>query len=177
MRQATTWLGSNLAIGERAIPLKRGMVGWILVVLNTLMALTSANFFLRMLKTDVVGWMMMNTCAPSIALFVIGFLLGSPAVMVAASAIMFRYGTLGLFVFSWSGGNLIAQAGHILMTLAVVHVVADVVRHRRWKALGLGLLLGMAILIPLTIVQTMWINANPELVEKLFSSNLMPPSQ
>jgi hypothetical protein len=177
MQHAMTLLRASLATGESALPFKRSLVGWILVVLNTLMALTSANFFLGMLKTDVVGWLMMNTCAPSIALFVIGFLLGSPAVMVAASAIMFRYGTLGLFVFSWSGGNLVAQAGHILMTLAVVHVAVDVVRRRRWKALGLGLLLGMAILIPLTIVQTMWINAHPEMVEKLFSGSLMPPEQ
>ena len=172
--QVMTLLRSSLTTGESALPFKRSLAGWILVVLNTLMALTSANFFLGMLKTDVVSWLMMNTCAPSIALFVIGFLLGSPAVMVAASAIMFRYGTLGLFVFSWSGGNLIAQAGHVLMTLAVIYVVADVIRNRRWRALGWGVLLGIVILIPLTIVQTMWINANPEIVEKLFSGSLMP---
>jgi hypothetical protein len=55
--------------------------------------------------------------------------------------------------------------------------MVDVGRSRRWKTLGWGLALGIAILIPLTIVQTMWINANPGLVEKLFSGNLMPPSQ
>ena len=141
------------------------------------MAINSANFFLGMLKTDVIGWLMMNTCAPSIALFVIGFLLGSPVVMVAASAMMFRYGTLGLFVFGWNGGNLFAQAGHILMTLAVIYVVVDVIRNRRWKTLGLGLLLGIVILFPLETVQTMWIIANPEMAEKLFSGNLMPPGQ
>jgi hypothetical protein len=153
---------------------KRNAAGWVLVVLNTLMALMSANFFLGMLKTGVVGWLMMNTCAPSIALFVIGFLLGSPVVMVAASVIMFRYGTLGLFVFGWSGGNLIAQAGHILMTLAVIYVAADVIRNRRGKTLSLGVLLGIVILFPLETVQTMWIVANPGMAEKLFSGNLMP---
>ena len=156
---------------------KRNVTGWVLVVLNTLMAINSANFFLGMLKTDVVGWLMMNTCAPSIALFVIGFLLGSPVVMVAASAIMFRYGTLGLFVFGWSGGNLFAQASHILMTLAVIYVVVDVIRHRRWKTLGLGLLLGIVILFPLETVQNLWIVAHSEMAEKLFSGNLMLPGQ
>jgi len=63
------------------------------------------------------------------------------------------------------------------MTLAVIYVLADVARSKRWKTLGLGLLLGIAILIPLTIVQTMWINANPETVDKLFSGSLMPPGQ
>jgi hypothetical protein len=156
---------------------KRSVAGWVLVVLNTLMAINSANFFLGMLKTDVSGWLMMNTCAPTIALFVIGFLLGSPVVMVAASAMMFRYGTLGLFVFGWSGGNLFAQAGHILMTLAVIYVVVEVIRNRRWKTLGLGLLLGIVILFPLETVQTMWFIANPEMVEKLFSGNLTLPGQ
>ena len=165
-------LKSSLATAQEST-FKRTTVGWIVVMLNTLMAIASANFFLGMLKTDVTGWLMMNACAPSIALFVIGFLLGSPVVMVAASAMMFRYGTLGLFVFGWSGGNLFAQAGHILMTLAVIYVVVDVIRHRRWKALGLGLLLGMVILFPLETVQTMWFIANPEMVEKLFSGNLM----
>ncbi len=156
---------------------KRNVAGWVLAVLNTLMAINSANFFLGMLKTDIASWLMMNTCAPSIALFVIGFLLGSPVVMVAASAMMFRYGTLGLFVFGWSGGNLFAQAGHILMTLAVIYEFVDVIRHRRWKALGLGLLLGIVILFPLETVQTMWLVAHPEMAAKLFSGNLMPPGQ
>jgi hypothetical protein len=175
--QAVAQVTQGLTAWRDEAGFKRNVAGWVLAFLNVLMAINSANFFLGTLKTGVVGWLMMNTCAPSIALFVIGFLLGSPAVMVAASAIMFHYGTLGLFVFSWSGGNLMAQVGHILMTLAVVHVAVDVVRRRRWKALGLGLLLGMAILIPLTIVQTMWINAHPEMVEKLFSGSLMPPGQ
>jgi hypothetical protein len=120
---------------------------------------------------------MMNTCAPSIALFVVGFLFASPVVMIASATLMFRYGTLGLFVFGWSGGNLFAQAGHILMTLAVIYVVVDVIRHRRWKALGLGLLLGIVILFPLETVQTMWIVAHPEMAEKLFSGNWMLPGQ
>ncbi len=156
---------------------KRNVAGWILVILNTLMAINSANFFLGMLKTNVIGWLMMNTCAPSIALFVIGFLLGSPVVMVAASTMMFRYGTLGLFVFRWDGFNIIAQVGHILMTLAVVYVVVEVIRNRRWKTLGLGLSLGIAILFPLETVQTKWIIANSEMAQKLFSGNLMPPGQ
>src|SRR5512136_35356 len=142
MQHAMTLLRSSLVTGE-AIPFKRNLAGWILVVLNTLMAIMSANFFLGMLKADVAGWLMMNTCAPSIALFVIGFLLGSPVVMMAASAMMFRYGTLGLFVFRWDGFNIIAQAGHILMTLAVFYVMVGVGRSRRWKTLGWGLALGI----------------------------------
>ena len=175
--QAVAQVTQGLTAWRDEVGFKRNVAGWILAVLNTLMALNSANFFLGMLKTDVVGWLRMNTCAPSIALFVIGFVLGSPVVMLAASVMMFRYGTLGLFVFGWSGGNLFAQAGHILMTLAVVYVVVDVIRNRRWKTLGLGLLLGIAILFLLETVQTKWIIANPAMAQKLFSGNLMPPGQ
>jgi len=175
--QAIAQVTQGLTAWQDEAKFKRNVAGWILVILNLLMAINSANFFLGTLKTNVIGWLMMNTCAPSIALFVIGFLLGSPVVMIAASAMMFRYGTLGLFVFRWDGFNIIAQVGHILMTLTVFYVMVDVGRSRRWKTLGWGLALGIAILIPLTIVQTMWTNANPGLVEKLFSGNLMPPGQ
>ena len=175
--QAITQITQGLTAWRDEVGFKRNIAGWVLVVLNTLMAINSANFFLGMLKTNVIGWLMMNTCAPSIALFIVGFLLGSPVVMVAASAMMFRYGTLGLFVFRWDGFNIIAQVGHILMTLAVVYVVVDVIRNRRWKSLSLGLLLGIVILFPLETIQTMWLVGNPETAEKLFSGNLMPLGQ
>jgi len=175
--QAIAHVKQESTIPQNGTRFKRRISGWVLVVLNTLMVINAANFFLGMLRTDVVGWMMMNTCSPSIALFVIGFLLGSPVVMVASAALMFRYGTLGLFVFGWSGGNLIAQISHILMTLAVFYVIVDVVRNQRWKSLGLGVLLGFSILIPLEIVQGTWFNAHPDLMEKLFSGTLLPPGQ
>jgi hypothetical protein len=156
---------------EAKIPFKRNKSGWIIAILNTLMALNSAFVFISFLKTGVDGWLMMNSCAPSIALFVAGFLLESPILMVAGSAMMFRYGTLGLFIFSWSGTNLVAQAGHILMTIAVLYTLVDVIRNRRWKSLGLGLLLGIAILIPYLIAQERWFAARPGALENLFSGN------
>lgn len=156
---------------EAEIPFKRNRIGWIVVILNLLMALNSTYVFLGFLKTGVDGWLMMNSCAPSIALFVIGFLLESPILMAAGSSMMFRYGTLGLFVFSWSGTNLIAQAGHILMTIAVLYTMVDILRNRRWKSLGLGLLLGAAFLIPYMIAQERWFAARPGVLENLFSGS------
>ena len=155
---------------------KRNVVGWALVVLNTLAALNSAYFFLVSLRVGVDGWLMMNTCAPSIALFVIGFLVGSPAVMLAGSVLMFRYGTLGLFVFRWAGFNIVPQIGHLLMTLAVIYTLADIVRFRRWKMLGMGVVLGLAILVLLMVVQNAWFNAHPGMLEQLFSGSLVPES-
>ena len=150
---------------------KRRLTGWIVTILNALFTLNSTFVFLFFLKVGFVGWLMLNSCAPSNILFIAGFLLGSPAVMVAAAVLMFRYGTLGLFVFSWAGTNLIAQAGHIAMTLAVIYIFTYVVHHKQWRSLLCGLLLGIAILIPFMIVQTQWLDARPELVEMLFSGN------
>jgi len=156
---------------------KRSVAGWMLVVLNTMAVLNASFFFLGMLKASFGEWMMMNTCTPSIALFVIGFLLGSPLVMVAGSVMMLYYGTGGLFVFGWDAYNIIPQIGHILMTLAVIYTVVRVVRGKRWRTLGLGMLLGLAVLIPLMIVQTRWFNAHPGVAEMLFSGNWDLPSQ
>ena len=175
--QAMTKLGRWLAVEREEVRFNRDGVGWALAVANTLSALWSTFVFLAFLKTGIVGWLMLNTCAPSIALFVIGFALGNPVVMVTGSVLMFRYGTGGLFVFGWSGYDIPGQIGHILMTLAVIYAVFHVVRGRRWRALGLGVLLGLAILIPLLIVQTRWLNAHPEMVEMLFSGDWVLPGQ
>jgi hypothetical protein len=175
--QAVTKLGRWLTVERDKVGFKRDAVGWVLVVLSALSALNGAFVFLGVLKTGIVGWLMLNTCAPSIALFVIGFALGNPVVMVAGSVLMFRYGTGGLFVFGWSGYDIPGQIGHILMTLSVIYTTVHMVRGRRWRALGLGVLLGLAILIPLMIVQTGWLNAHPEMMEMLFSGNWEMPSQ
>jgi hypothetical protein len=175
--QAITKHKQGLATEQTEAGFKRDVAGWALVVLNTLAALNAAFFFLGMLKASIGDWMMMNTCTPSIAIFVIGFLLGSPLVMVAGSVLMCYYGTGGLFVFGWDGYNVIPQIGHILMTLTVIYTVVRVVRGRRWRTLGLGVLLGLAIFIPLIIVQTRWLSTHPEVAEMLFSGNWEIPSQ
>ena len=175
--QAITQLKREQTTEHKDARFKRDVAGWVLVIFNTLAVLNAAFFFLGMLKASVGEWMMMNTCTPSIALFVAGFLLGSPLVMVAGSVLMLYYGTGGLFVFGWDAYNIIPQIGHILMTLAVIYTVVHVVRGKRWKTLGLGVLLGLAVLIPLMIVQTRWFNAHPGVAEMLFSGNWDLPGQ
>jgi len=175
--QAITRFNQGQTTGRKETGFKRDVAGGVLVVLNTLAVLNAAFFFLGMLKASFGEWMMMNTCTPSIAVFVAGFLLGSPLVMVAGSVMMLYYGTGGLFVFGWDGYSIIPQTGHILMTLAVIYTAVRVVRGRSWKTLGLGVLLGLAVLISLMIVQTSWFNAHPEMAEMLFSGNWEIPGQ
>lgn len=162
--------------GKEPAILNRDKIGWILVVLNLLMSLNSSFFFIGKMQAGIDGWLMMNSCAPSVFLFAAGFLLKSPVIMTAGSTMMFRYGTLGLFFFRWDGFNLIAQAGHIFMTLGVIYTIAYIVREKNWSVLLKGLMLGIAILIPYMIIQGIWFDAHPGLLEKLFSGNLDMPS-
>ncbi len=166
---------SNLLFAAPAAGFKRSLAGWIIVGLNLAMTGMSMNFFLGMMKSGLTGWLMMNTCAPSIFLFVLGFLLGSPAVMIAGAIAMFRYGTLGLFVFSWTGGNLIAQIGHIFMTAGVIYTAVEVLRNHYWPSALRGLVLAAVLLVPFTIVQENWVRAHPDLVQKLFTGTLTFP--
>lgn len=67
--------------------------------------------------------------------------------------------------------------GHILMTLAVLYVLVNVIRNRAWRTLALGLVLGLAILIPFMAVQTWWFQAHPEALQMLFSGDWEFPGQ
>jgi hypothetical protein len=155
--------------GQEAAPFKRGVLGWIVTVLNALAAINASFVFLVQMKAGVLGWLMMNTCTPSIVLYLAGFLIGSPAIMAAGSVLMFRYGTLGLFAFSWDGYNIIAQVGHLLMTTAVILTAVDIVRHRRWRQLWIGLGIGAVLVVVLAIAQNAYFAAHPGLLEALFS--------
>jgi hypothetical protein len=157
-------------------PFRRDAVGWILAALNALSAANSTYAFLALLKVGIVGWLMMNTCAPGIALFVLGYALASPVVLTTAAVLMLRYGTVGLFVFGWEGINLIAQMGHIVMTLAAVYVGYRLIRERRWRALAVGAGIGAALLAGLALAQGAWFSAHPGMLEMLFSGDYGPPA-
>jgi hypothetical protein len=163
---------SNFFAAPAERPYKRTVIAWVLVGLNLVMTAMSLNFFLGMLKSGFEGWLMMNTCAPSIFLFTLGFLLKNRPIMAAGAIAMFRYGFLGMFVFSWTGGNMVGQIAHIFMTLAVIYTVVEVIRSRAWKSSLQGAVLAVVLLVPFTIVQENWVQAHPELIEKLFQGTL-----
>jgi hypothetical protein len=158
-------------------PFTRDVAGWAIVSLNLLSAAWSTFVFLGFLRLSPVEWVMINTCAPSVYLFALAFLLKSPLLMVAASVWMLRFGVGGLFVFSWEGVNLTAQVGHLLMTAGVLYTAWRVIGERRWRALALGAALGLAALIPFTLIQGAWFKARPGLLESLFSGEYGPPGQ
>lgn len=156
---------------------KRTTIGWIIAVLTLFSAANSTFFFLAVMKTGVAGWLMMNSCAPAILIFFIGFLFKSPVVMSAGMGWMLRYGTAGLFAFGWHGPNIVAQVGHLLMTSASAYVAVEIIREKRWRAFVLGLLVGVGTLLPFTAVQNAWFARHPGLLESLFSGNIGPSGQ
>jgi hypothetical protein len=168
---------SRLPFKAAEAPFSRDAVGWVIVGLNLLAAAWSTFVFLGFLRFSPVEWVMINTCAPCVYLFAIAFMLKSPLLMVAASLLMLRYGTGGLFVFSWEGVNLTAQVGHLLMTVGAIYTAWRVINERRWQALAGGIALGLLVLIPFTLLQGAWFKARPGLLESLFSGSYGPPGQ
>ncbi len=150
----------------------RDRTGWVLVALNLLMAANSTLYFTGILGTGVDGWLAMNSCAPSIFIFCLGYLLRQRPLMAVGAGLMFRYGTLGLYVFGWDGMNLIPQTGHILMTLAVVYFV---VRMVRLGGSGEIITAGLTALAMLYAEwQWTWFGRHPEVLQGLMDGTLTP---
>ncbi|KAH3756391.1 hypothetical protein Pelo_11811 [Pelomyxa schiedti] len=164
---------------------KRGWFGRVLFILLLLLAVNSTRFFIGTLGVGVRGWLSMNSCAPSIFTYLVGCALCrcggthavGQAVMVAGAVNMARYGTMGLFVFSWSGiTGLIVQSSHLTMTVAVLRVLCHVFLFKKIKVhtAAAGLALGFLILAALTANQWQWFAAHPGVLDRLFSGDLDP---
>jgi len=63
------------------------------------------------------------------------------------------------------------------MTLAVLYVAWDVVRSRRFRALGPGIGLGLAVLVPYMTAQYLYFEAHPGLLEQLFAGSFGAPGR
>lgn len=157
-----------------SVPFARDRSGWTLVILNLLMAANSTYFFIGMLRAGADGWLAMNSCAPSIFLFSIGYILASRPLMAIGAGCLFRFGTLGLFVFGWKGMNLIPQVGHILMTAAVIYFIVRMLRERDAGSLiAAG---SAAVLLLYSEWQWTWFREHPEALDRLMSGTLDPAS-
>jgi len=147
-------------------------LGWWLVGLNLAMAVNSTIFFTTQLKSGLDGWLAMNSCAPSIFIFCLGYFIRSRAVMAVGAGLMFRYGTLGLFIFGWTGMNIIPQVGHILMTLAVIYFFVKMVRSKEWDAIVVCAF--VAGLMLYAEWQWNWFGDRPQVLDGLFRGELTP---
>jgi hypothetical protein len=76
-------------------------------------------------------------------------------------------GTGGLFVFPWSGMNIIAQVSHLLMTANLALMLFDLFRLKDFRAAAIGLLLGTFIFSWFLAVQQNYVSSHPREMKEL----------
>lgn len=146
--------------------------GWWLFCLNLLAAANSTLYFTTQLKAGFDGWLAMNSCAPSIFIFCLGYLIRSRAVMAVGAGLLLRYGTLGLIIFGWTGMNIIPQVGHIFMTLALLYFIVKMIRKNYWDAIAVC---GFVFVLMLYAEwQWNWFGDRPQVLDGLFRGELTP---
>lgn len=151
-------------------------IGIVLAVLLLLVTINSINFFFGIAKAKPIEWMVFNACAPSSIAYLIGFvifLLTKNRIALNISILpLFFFGGLGLFLFPWSGYNLIAQFSHIIMVLNMTWAIYTTFATGDFKAAALGLLIGIGIFAPFINYQQTYVNTHPEAFQKILGINL-----
>jgi hypothetical protein len=129
----------NNCVPRRLIMYKK--LGIVIAVLNLLASLNSTYFFLVMAKASFIEWIFFNACAPSVLLYLIGYLTKNKIVQAMAIPALAFFGTGGLFVFGWSGTDLFAQVGHIFMTSAAIWLIYGIFKDKNFKEATIGFIL------------------------------------
>ncbi|KPJ65321.1 hypothetical protein AMJ44_10485 [candidate division WOR-1 bacterium DG_54_3] len=150
-------------------------LGITIAILNTLAAVNSTNFFLNLAKASFTEWIFFNACAPSIALFLLGYVLRNRIIQSMSIPALAFFGGGGLFVFGWTGGALIAQTGHIFMVSAILWIVCGIFRDKTFKEATIGLLLAAVFVSAFITVQQKYAYNNWMRLEQIMSYD--PSSQ
>lgn len=143
----------------------------ILAVLLLLTVLNSTWYFLGIEEVSVVQWIVLNACAPSGIVFLLGLLiyfrtLNRMWLSIAVVPMMF-FGTMGLFIFPWrSGTDLLVQFSHIVMTLNITFGLWIVLKNKDYKALGTGLLTSVFVFVPFIAFTQVYCREHAEEVMK-----------
>ena len=142
-------------------------IGWIIAILNIAIIIYSARSFLYKLHFPVTAWLVLNSCTPSVTLFLVGFFTGKKSLMALSLPFLFFFGSLGLFLFGWSDRVIIAQIGHILMICALIYTISVITLEKLWKRSLIGLILGVILLIAALPLQQKFFKEHPEYIKKL----------
>jgi hypothetical protein len=141
-------------------------IGIFLGILLLLVTAQSTFYFLGVLKTEMIEWIVFNACAPSNMTFLIGFIVyllcGDRTVLHLAILPMFFFGVGGLIVFPWRGMNLIPQIAHIIMALNIGWTIFVTVEMNDYKAATIGFILGIAIFSFFIAFQQNYVASHPE---------------
>lgn len=151
-------------------------VGIGLAVVLLLVTINSTYFFLGISKVKPIEWMVFNACAPSNIAYLIGFaifLFTKNRIALHIGILpLFFFGGLGLFVFPWSGYNLIAQFSHIVMVLNMAWALYTTFATGDYKAAALGLLIGIGVFAPFINYQQTYVNTHPETCQRILGVSI-----
>ena len=134
--------------------------GIVLAALLLFVTINSTHYFLGVSKASIVEWIVFNACAPSSMVYLVGFALflacRDRTVMHVAVLPMLFFGGLGLYLFPWSGFNLIAQLSHVLMVLNVAWALGRTFSTADYRPAFLGMLIGTILFSPFITYQQMY---------------------
>lgn len=147
-------------------------LGVAIAVLNLLASLNSTWFFLGMAKVSIVEWMFFNACAPAVILYLIGYVTRNKIIQAMAIPALAFFGTGGLFVFGWRGGELFAQASHIFMTLAVVWLIYGIFKDNSFKEATLGFILASFLVNGFITIDQRYAYKHWERLQEIMNFNL-----
>ncbi len=144
-------------------------IGLTLAVLNSLMAIGSGLFFLFVEGLGPVSWLVVNTCALTVAFFIAGYYLERSELLAFAVPWLFFYGTGGLFVFEWGieAEMLVPQLSHLIMTATVIYIIFYILSEGSWKWGLAGLIAGIIAVSLFFPWQQNYQRENPEVLERL----------
>lgn len=152
---------------------KERITGIILAVLLLIVTLNSTVFFLVNLKVSLSAWIAFNACAPTSFLylcFFIVFLVNKKAAcLVITSLPIYLLGTMSMFILPWGGSYIFAHISHIIMTLNLLWGIYVVFKNKDYKALAIGLLIGMLVFVPYITYVQVYNQTHAEEISKLFN--------
>ena len=138
-----------------------------LIISNGFFALVATLIFFLKYRVGFWQWLVINTCTPSVIAFIYGVLASNKMVIGFSSVLMFFYAILGLFILSWQGKRIIPQIGHLLMIVATSYIILEIIKDGYSISFMIGIVLGIAIIVPLSAYQIRYLRVHPELIEKL----------
>lgn len=148
----------------------------VLAILLLLVTINSTNFFLNVLKVKPLEWLIFNACAPSSITFLLGYIIylatRNRLVQHIAVLPMLFFGGLGLFVFPWSGFNIIGQISHVIMVLNVFLLLMATFRQKDYKTAVIGLLFSMVIFSPMINYHQTYVATHPERTKEVLGLDL-----
>ncbi|MEN8905118.1 MAG: hypothetical protein ABF289_04075 [Clostridiales bacterium] len=149
----------------------------LLVLLLFLVTLNSTFYFLFTIKVSVVDWIVLNPCAISNYVFLVGFIVyqikGNKIIMYFAILPMTFFGGIGLIIFPWDGiYNLIPQFSHILMTLAIIVTIYSTFKNNNFKEAFIGCIIGILLFSGFIAYQQRSVYQNPDKLNKILGISL-----